>query len=58
MAKRRRDAVVMIRGTQEWKAWVERLGRADRAASINELFDRALVVYARHIGFSEVPPKR
>lgn len=53
-----RDVCLFLRGTQEWKAWVERLGRADRAASINELGDRALVVYARHIGFSEVPPKR
>jgi hypothetical protein len=53
-----RSAVLMIRGTPEWKAWVEELMEADRSPSLNELIDRALVAYARQIKFSKPAPKR
>jgi hypothetical protein len=56
--ERTRSAVLMIRGTPEWKAWVEELMEADRAPSLNELIDRALVTYARQIKFRKAPPKR
>lgn len=55
---RRRDAVLMTRGTPEWKSWVIRLAEADRASSMPELIDRALIAYAEHVKFPEVPPKR
>ena len=53
-----RSAVLMIRGTPEWKAWVEELAEADRSPSLNELIDRALVAYARQIKFPKSAPKR
>jgi hypothetical protein len=57
-AGRVRSAVLMIRGTPEWKAWVEELAEADRAPSLNELIDRALVAYARQIKFRKPAPRR
>jgi hypothetical protein len=56
--QRVRTAVTAIRSIPEWKEWAERLAEFDRAPSLNELFDRALVHYARHVGFKESPPKR
>jgi hypothetical protein len=53
-----RSAAIMLRGRPEWREWVERLAEFDRAPSLNELFDRALVIYARHVGFAEAAPKR
>jgi hypothetical protein len=48
----------MIRGTPDWKAWVEELAEFDRAPSLNDLIDRAVVAYARDIKFGQPPPKR
>jgi hypothetical protein len=48
---------VQVRGSAEWKAWVERLAARDRA-SVADLTDRALAAYARQIGFAEEPPER
>ena len=56
--KRVRTAVTAIRSRPEWKAWAESLAEFDRAPSVNDLFDRALVAYARQVGFKEVAPKR
>jgi hypothetical protein len=56
--QRVRTAVTAIRSRPEWKEWVERLADFERAPSLNDLFDRALVAYARQIGFKEVAPKR
>jgi len=50
-------ALPSIRGSDEWKAWVERLADADRA-SLPDLIDHALVAYAKKIKFNEPPPKR
>jgi hypothetical protein len=56
--ERVRSAAIMVRGRPEWKAWVEKLATHDRAPNLNELFDRALVAYARQAGFKEAPPPR
>jgi hypothetical protein len=53
-----RDATTNIRSTQEWKAWVDELADFDRAPSVNDLVDRALVAYAREIKFPKPAPKR
>ena len=53
-----RSEAVMLRGRPEWKEWLGRLAEFDRSASMNELFDRAIAVYAREVGFKETPPKR
>jgi hypothetical protein len=53
-----RVAMVTIRGTEDWRSWLSRLAEYDRSTSISEMMDRALVAYARQIGFKEMPPKR
>ena len=53
-----RSAVLMVRGMPAWKAWVEELADHDRAGSIGDLLDRALVSYAREINFPKPAPKR
>ena len=56
--KRVRTAVIALRSRPEWRDWVERLAEFERTSSLNELFDRAIVAYARQVGFKEVAPKR
>jgi hypothetical protein len=53
-----RTAVIALRSRPEWRDWVERLAEFERTSSLNELFDRAIVAYARQVGFKEVAPKR
>ena len=52
-----RTSATAIRSRPEWKEWIERLADFDRASRLNDLIDRAMVVYARHFGFPEVVPK-
>lgn len=49
--------VLSVRGTDDWRAWLQRLADHDRA-SMPDLLDRALVAYAKGVGFKEAPPKR
>jgi hypothetical protein len=56
--QRVRTAVTAIRSRPEWREWVEGLAEFDRAPSLNDLFDRAVVAYARQIGYKAVAPKR
>jgi hypothetical protein len=53
----RKPLVVQIRGSLEWKAWVERVAEFDRH-SVAEFADRAMAEYAQRIGFAERPPRR
>jgi hypothetical protein len=53
-----RSATTNLRSTPEWKEWAEKLAEHDRAPSLIELIDRALVAYARGVGFKDVAPKR
>ena len=46
-----------IRGRIGWKGWVKRLAEFDRVP-VNELVDRALIRYAREVGFKEQAPER
>ena len=55
---RTRFAVTNVRSSPDWKAWVEGLAEFDRATSVSELVDRALVAYARERGHKVPPPKR
>ena len=48
---------VQIRGSSEWKEWVERVAKFDRS-TVSDIVDRAIAAYARSIGFVEVPPVR
>jgi len=55
---RARVTTTMIRSSPEWKRAVEELAEADRAVSLSELIDRAIVAYARQIGHKKPIPKR
>lgn len=48
---------IQVRGSTEWKAWVERLAEFDRS-NVADLTDRAMAAYARTIGFLDPPPPR
>lgn len=58
-----RESVTNVRSGTAWKEWLEQLAEHDadarRAdANISETIDRALVLYAREIGFTKVAPRR
>ncbi len=53
-----RTGVILVRGVPEWKAWAEELADFDRAPSMNDLIDRALVAYARQVRFPKSAPRR
>jgi hypothetical protein len=56
--ERVRKAVTMIRSADEWKAAVEQFAEWDRASTVSELIDRAVVAYARARGYDRPIPKR
>jgi hypothetical protein len=49
--------VVTLKGSPEWKAWVDKLATFDRS-SVAALIDRALAHYGKAIGFGEEAPER
>lgn len=53
-----RSAVTNIRSSPEWKEWLGRFAEHHRSPSLADLVDDAVVHFARHVGFKEVPPKR
>jgi hypothetical protein len=53
-----RTSVTMVRSMPEWKTWVEELAAHDRASSLGDLLDHALVSYAREIKFPKPAPRR
>jgi hypothetical protein len=58
-----RDVPTTIRSTKAWKAWVASLATYDADArrsqtNVSDTVDRALVEYARSIGFPDAAPKR
>jgi hypothetical protein len=55
---RLRDAATFIRSTQAWKQFVEEFADWDRAPSVSDLIDRALVSYARERKYDKPMPKR
>ena len=52
-----RVSAVTIKGTPEWKAWVERAADHCRD-SVSAMFDKAVTEYAKKNGFEEPPPRR
>jgi hypothetical protein len=49
--------VVTLKGSPEWKAWVDELATFDRS-SVAALIDRALAHYGKAIGFRKEAPSR
>ncbi len=54
---KRKPMVVQVRGSEEYKAWAEKMARFD-GMSLASLVDRALRKYAKEIGFPDTPPSR
>ncbi len=52
-----RQTVLTIKGTPEWKAWLDELGDHVRMPA-STIVDQALVKYARDMGFAKDAPKR
>ena len=53
----KRTTVMTIKGTIEWKAWLDRLAEFSRLPN-TILIDLALAEWAKNHGFQEPPPKR
>jgi hypothetical protein len=53
-----RSAAIMLRSTAAWKQAVEAFADWDRAPSVSDLFDRAIVAYARERSYPKPFPKR
>jgi hypothetical protein len=54
--KRGQDIAAQVRGTPEWKEWVEELAKANRV-SVAGLIDMVLARFARETDFRD-PPER
>jgi hypothetical protein len=60
---RAKEAVTNVRSGEPWKRWIERLAEFDAEmrrtdTNISDTIDRAVVLYAREIGFDQVAPRR
>lgn len=53
----RKPFALQMRGSPDWKKWVEGLSKFDRS-TVADVADRALAAYARTIGYPEPPPPR
>lgn len=52
-----RQMILSVRGTPEWRDWLNRLAEHNRVKTADAI-DHALVAWARATGFIEPPPKR
>jgi hypothetical protein len=52
-----RRVVVQMKGTDDWKAWLEELAKHLRMPT-SAVIDNALVVYAKAQGFTKEAPER
>jgi hypothetical protein len=52
-----RRTVLTIKGTEEWKAWLEKFADFLRTPA-STVVDHALIRYAKEAGFTEEAPKR
>jgi hypothetical protein len=53
----RKPVAVTIKGTEEWKAWLEEAAGHCRL-SVSALIDHAVTRYVKAEGFSKKPPER
>jgi hypothetical protein len=53
----RRPTALTVKGSEEWKAWLERAARYCRV-STSALADLAITDYVKARGFDEPPPVR
>ena len=52
-----RKTVLTIKGTDEWRVWLEGLGDFLRTPT-STVVDHALVKYAKEVGYTREAPKR
>jgi hypothetical protein len=52
-----RPVILALRGSREWKEWIDRLARHCRLTTAT-VVDQALVRYAKEVGFEESAPPR
>jgi len=55
---RARDASTLVRSSQAWKDAVSAFAEWDRAPSVSDLIDRAIVAYARERRYDKAFPRR
>lgn len=53
----RKPVAVTLKGSEEWKSWLEDLARSSRL-DVSKLIDRALVEFAKREGFKAEAPER
>ncbi len=53
----RKPMIAQLRGSEIWKAWIERAAAYD-TRTVAGFLERAAVRYAKEIGFTEEPPER
>lgn len=53
----RKPLVLQVRGSPEWKAWLDRAAKFSRM-SVSVFIDQAAARAAREAGFDEPPPER
>jgi hypothetical protein len=53
----RRKVVLQMKGTEEWKGWLDGLSRRLRMPA-SSVVDNALVMYAKAQGYAEEAPER
>lgn len=55
--KGRKPLIVQLRGSEAFRAWVEKGADYDRS-TVSVLVEKALIQYLKTSGFSEPPPRR
>lgn len=53
----RQPMIVQMRGSAEFKAWINEVAEFDRN-TVAKFMERAAIHFAKHIGFTGEPPKR
>lgn len=53
----RKAVAVTLKGSEEWKAWIEALARHSRL-DVAKLIDRAVIEFAKKEGFEPEAPER
>lgn len=52
-----RAIIVSMKGSVEFRDWLNRLAEFDRSTSV-QVMEKGAVAYAKQIGFTEAAPKR
>lgn len=52
----RKPMVVQMRGSEEWKGWIERLA-AHEGDTVSKFLERLARTHAKSIGFEEMPKR-